>query len=440
MFVQSVLQPKPLPPTRQYTLFLKDFDDQSSSSPALKRYCPESVDSFVTQWVEASSGSESYRERHCWSENFLGHLTDAYLSRRLTKSAPSIKATPDADQFVVSPTPASTGSRSSIQFDAASSAGGSSRPSEKSLIEDPEYRDYNLASNNIYMRSRRNQYPEHISDLVDLVRRDRDSPGPSADGVWQDEDIEDLARGVEESKVQRYFQNEIFPRPTDIVTRTERLPMARRAVPDAKSRYKVSNPVPDLLYEYKRNGAFPQQQAQLLSMGYEMIANDANLLYPFFVIEFKGDGPSGAGSLWVATNKCLGGSASCVNIAERLNDRLRLCKSNEIRSISSTAFSVAMTGTEARLYISWKHDELIYYMQVVRSFCLQEPADYIEFRKYVRNIIDWGKDGRLKEIQDSLNILLVESRRKSSSAAKSRPPPSESSHSSRDREFRVKLV
>ena len=444
MFVQSVLQPKPLPLKRQYTSFLKDFVDQSSSSPAPKRYCPESVDRSVTQWVEASSGSESYRERHCRSENLLGHSADEFSSRRLTKSTPNMKSTRDAARFVAPPTPASTGSRSNTQsigpFDAASSAGSTGRSSGKCLVEDPEYRDYNLASNNIYMRSRRNQFPEHISSLIDQVRRDRDSPGPSADDVWQDEDVEDLARGAGEGKVQSYFQNEIFPRPTDILMRTERLPMARRAVPDAKSKYKVSNPVPDLLYGYKRNGAFPQQQAQLLSMGNEMIANNDHLLYPFFVIEFKGDGPSGAGSLWVATNQCLGGAASCVNIAERLNDRLRQCKSNEIRPISSTAFSVAMTGTEARLYISWKHDELMYYMQDVRSFCLQEPADYLEFRKYIRNIIDWGKDRRLKEIRDSLDNLLEESRRRSSEAAKFRPPPSDDSRSSRGHEFSAGVV
>ncbi|KAF4637559.1 hypothetical protein G7Y89_g541 [Cudoniella acicularis] len=36
-------------------------------------------------------------------------------------------------------------------------------------------------------------------------------------------------------------------------------------------------------------------------------------------VEFKADGPGGSGSLWVATNQCLGASVSCVNIAERLN-------------------------------------------------------------------------------------------------------------------------
>ena len=68
-----------------------------------------------------------------------------------------------------------------------------------------------------------------------------------------------------------------------------------------------------------------------------------------------------------------------------------------------------MNGTEGGLYISWKHNELDYYVQKVSGFLLQKPNDYLEFRKYVRNIIDWGKDKRSKAIRDSLASLLEES-------------------------------
>jgi hypothetical protein len=118
---------------------------------------------------------------------------------------------------------------------------------------------------------------------------------------------------------------------------------------------------------------------------------------------------------------------SCVNMAERLNEQLRKCVSDKIQAIDSAEFSIAMNGTEARLYISWKHNELDYYMRKVKSFLLQEPDHYIEFRKYVRNIIDWGKDSRLKEIRGSLDTLLEESRLGASEAAKSRQPPSDDS-------------
>jgi hypothetical protein len=59
-----------------------------------------------------------------------------------------------------------------------------------------------------------------------------------------------------------------------------------------------------------------------------------------------------------------------------------------MRLINSAAFSVAISGTDARLYISWKHDELNYYVQKVESFLLQRFDHYLEFYKYVQNIID----------------------------------------------------
>ncbi|KUI64656.1 hypothetical protein VM1G_00773 [Cytospora mali] len=121
-------------------------------------------------------------------------------------------------------------------------------------------------------------------------------------------------------------------------------------------------------------------------------------------------------------------TASCVNIAEHLNRQ-----SNEVYPVNSAAFSIAMSGSEARLYISWKQNELDYYMANIDSFLLQKPKDYLEFRKYVLNIIDWGNDTRLNEIRSCLDFLLEESRKKASEAAKARPPPSDSSLSSSKR-------
>ena len=80
-------------------------------------------------------------------------------------------------------------------------------------MEDPLYRDANLAENNIYIRSLREQLPEHISDLVDYVRRDRDSPGPSPDQVWQDAELNELWMGAGESQVENYFRDKIFSKP-----------------------------------------------------------------------------------------------------------------------------------------------------------------------------------------------------------------------------------
>ncbi|KAI1464045.1 uncharacterized protein F4812DRAFT_453164 [Daldinia caldariorum] len=300
--------------------------------------------------------------------------------------------TRDVDGFTVPPIPVSTGSRPQENIDFASVAPSdatrftrsSSRASGRSLVENPRYRDMSLFINHIYMRSFREEFPKHIVDLINRLRRDRDSPGPSQDQLWQDTTLEELVMGVAE------------PEP---LNRANRQPMVRHAVPNVGSNLKVSTPVPNMLYGYNRSQAFPQQEAQLISMGTEMIANNQpeGLLYPFFAIEFEGD----SGSMWVATNQCLGASASCVKIAESLNNRLRNFQSDEIQLIDSAAFSMATNGSEARLYISWKQNEVDYYI-----FLLQDPGHYLELRKYVRNIIYWGKGDRLNGIRKSLDALL----------------------------------
>ncbi|KAF2456097.1 hypothetical protein BDY21DRAFT_347885 [Lineolata rhizophorae] len=419
-----IQHPKPKPP---HAAFL-----EKSVEPFEPRFRSDSVDSFVYEWLE-SVGSD--RNTHCRSDSCLNQLASEPVPRQLAKSAPQMQYTRDADGFAVPPKPVSTGSQSREDINSASVAlsdvftSGSSRAPGRSLVEDPAYRARNLVANNIYMRRPRDPMPEHITGLVNHIRQGRNSPEPSPDEVMQDGQLHDLSMGAGESDIETYFFAHIFPhfKTFDSLKRSDRQPLARNVVPNADSNLKVSIPLPDALYGYNDHDAFPQQQAQLISMGTDMLANSWNLAYPFFVIEFKGDGPSGSGSLWVATNQCLGGAASCVNIAERLNHRLGQCKSDKVRLINSAAFSIAMRGTEARLYISWKHDELRYYTANVESFLLQRPNDYLEFRKYVLNIIDWGKGERLNKIRFSLDTLLEESRKRISEAAKARPRPSDNS-------------
>jgi hypothetical protein len=217
--------------------------------------------------------------------------------------------------------------------------------------------------------------------------------------------LERLEISTGEPKVENYSKANIFPDPvpSDSLQRTDKNPMAKHAAPDFGTKLTVGNPAPDMLYGYNRLEAFTDgQQTQLISIGNGRVANTQNLILPFFVIEFKANGSEKPGSLWGATNQCLDGSASCVNIAERLKHQLRQYKSNKFELINSTVFSIAMSSTEARLYITWKHDELNYYTRKINSFALQDLEHYVKFCKYVQNIIDWGRDKRLKDIRDSL--------------------------------------
>ncbi|KAI1124480.1 hypothetical protein F5Y10DRAFT_280167 [Nemania abortiva] len=385
-----------------------------------------SAGSFISEWLE-SIGSD--RNTHCRPDSYLSQVVREPVPRQHSTSAPQAGFTWDADGYLKPWTPASIESRSQADIDGASAfesdtSGYRSRSSRKSLFENSGYRIKNLALNNIYMRSPCDKLPKHIADLVNNMGKDRNSPGPSLDDVLKDKKLERLnMNNARKAEVEEYFELKIFPiaQAGDILMRAQKQPMPRNAAPNTGSNFEVSLPMPDMLYGYDSHVAFPQQQAQLISMGSEMNATNQETgpLYPFLLIEFLRDG----GDLWATTNQCLGGSASCVNIAERLNYRLAQCKGRKVRRFNSATFSIALSSSEVRLFVTWKHNELDYYTARVDSFLLQEPESYLEFRKYVLNIIEWGGGKRLKDIRSSLDILWEESRRIASGVAKSRPPP-----------------
>jgi hypothetical protein len=88
-----------------------------------------------------------------------------------------------------------------------------------------------LASNNIYLRSRRKPFPEYISSLVNYIRRDYNSPGLLANRLLQDKELEALKVSALEADIQTYFQTKIFSYSTSTLKRSDRLPIAKPAIP-----------------------------------------------------------------------------------------------------------------------------------------------------------------------------------------------------------------
>ncbi|KAK3332014.1 hypothetical protein B0T19DRAFT_414519 [Cercophora scortea] len=163
----------------------------------------------------------------------------------------------DADGYAVPPTP---GRPSGL---VAPSDAGSSR-SSRALVEDTYYRDQNLAANHIYMRPPYDQFPEHVSRLVDQVRQSRDSPGPTLNQVRHDAGLYQLEmEGLDEPAIliERYFDDNVlpYPNPGDDLRRSDRQPISRHAVPNYGSSLRISNPIPNILYGYSRHHAFPDQ-------------------------------------------------------------------------------------------------------------------------------------------------------------------------------------
>ncbi|KAJ4314019.1 hypothetical protein N0V84_009126 [Fusarium piperis] len=303
-----------------------------------------------------------------------------------------------------------TSSRSSQAGPVDSPARASSVSRSGSLVENPLYRETNLAENNIYLRSSRHELPREISNLLVSVQKERGSPVPCPTTINKNYDLYAMEEEASEAQVEAFVRDHVVPSSSreDTIQRSDRIAMIKSTVPSTHPKHRLSTPVPDMLYGYNRSTGFTREQrTQISTSRNKLVANNEGLLCPFFALEFKGDGPSS------------NGSATCINIAEQLGKELQQCKRQEVSRLDNESFSIAMNGTEARLFVSWREDRLIH-MQKVNSFILQRPEEFLEFRKWVRNIIDWGRDDRLRKIQSALDALIEEGRM---AASKSRPPP-----------------
>ncbi|KAL2260572.1 hypothetical protein VTK26DRAFT_5367 [Humicola hyalothermophila] len=143
-------------------------------------------------------------------------------------------------------------------------------------------------------------------------------------------------------------------------------------------------------------------------------------------MELKADAGT-FGSLGVATNQCAGDAAACLNAAERLNDFL--AKTNH-PMVDNLTYCVAMDNQFAQLCVSWKPERLDYYMTEIGAYRLSYEEDSKDFRRHVRNILDWGKNKRLGQVKEALDIILEEDRKRATKAIPPPPPSASGSESS----------
>ncbi|CAK7213708.1 hypothetical protein SBRCBS47491_001897 [Sporothrix bragantina] len=275
---------------------------------------------------------------------------------------------------------------------------GATAGSQKYGADDPIYRSDILRDNNIILRPQWEPRPDNVRALVAKMNQARSSPEPPAEQIRREALFEKVYQGGSKTQVEDYFKDKVFA--LTAPTSTEK-------------------------------GDAPLQASTRALMNRQGV--------PFLQPRRGFFGP--------AANQCMGGSASCVNIAEKLNRQLREYRyknqngNGEVvnANVDSTAFSIAMNGNEARLYVSWKHDELSYYVSDVQCYLLSRPDHYIDFRKVVRNILDWGKNERLEAIRKSLDILIEEDRKRSMEEARAwrdTSPGTSSSSSSRGKKPR----
>ncbi|KAF9768791.1 hypothetical protein IL306_013854 [Fusarium sp. DS 682] len=164
------------------------------------------------------------------------------------------------------------------------------------LVESPLYRDCNLALNNISLLDSRTKLPDHLSSLVETLKKGRSSPEPKP---LENDDLYLMESGASEAKVEDFFRKNVIPpaSDTDTIQRSDRIFVSKSALPLTPKHLKLSIPVPDILYGYRFSALETDHRTEITASGNFAFANNEGLVCPFFAIEFKGDGPSSKGSL-----------------------------------------------------------------------------------------------------------------------------------------------
>ncbi|OAP54691.1 hypothetical protein AYL99_11139 [Fonsecaea erecta] len=288
-----------------------------------------------------------------------------------------------------------------------------------SLVAIPGYREVNLATHGIHLRSMDETLPRHVKRLVSDMFKRRQSLEPDMKDTEGRRTLTDLTeRNSAESQVAKELKRLIFQNSETeervkglcqtvegYLMRKEHLPTSSQ--PDFDNR--LSQPKPDILYSYVFEAFTLNQQKQLNKMAQsEFTANNQRSIYPFFVVEFKGNAGLTTGSLWVGTNQCLGATAACIKMVEKLNKYVEGLDTSTLQPVDTTVFSIAMSGSEARLFVSWKEGDGQYITQQIEGLAVCRPDHYVRLHRFVRNVIDWGTGSRLAQIGAVLDYIQEE--------------------------------
>lgn len=301
------------------------------------------------------------------------------------------------------------------------------------------YRTENLAGNGVDIRPSRSRLPNLVLSHAGGMGAGRDSPGLAPEELDAHLDtLDKLASDCYEMQFNRFLEKAVFPDESDLTFGEQAglqigysIVMPTHLVPGAfdmfrKTEDRIARPKPDLLYGYTEKSFTDKQRLAQRSLHPRSPNSTCGVAagiirFPFLAVEVKAVGSTGGGGgLWVATNQCAGASTTCLAAVKLLNDSV--ASGGGKIQVDEISYSIAVDNYLALLYVSWREDSR-YCVQRVRSFLLSEPDQFVDFRKHVRNILDWGRKTRLSNIGRTLDTLADERASAQSLQAKLRDPP-----------------
>ncbi|RSL55884.1 hypothetical protein CEP54_009134 [Fusarium duplospermum] len=209
-----------------------------------------------------------------------------------------------------------------------------------------------------------------------VMSQARDLPGITPERINLDALLHNLEESGSSARIKEYFGTLFTPPSSSRILGVKDQTMCYGVVPHRESIEGPRPPTPAMLYGYGLD-VFSDAEKQQQTL-FEAEATRA-CLYPFFTIEIQA-------------------------LFNKLERRVHQVTGPFAPELNNVAFSIAMNGTEARLFVTYRMDEGMYGMYKAKSFLLQDPDHHIRFRKCVLNIIEWGQQ-RLVKIRDALRYL-----------------------------------
>ncbi|CAG9997677.1 unnamed protein product, partial [Clonostachys byssicola] len=272
----------------------------------------------------------------------------------------------------------------------------------QALLQRPRYR-HTLSMNGIRTVSSHEGVPEHISQMLKHILPEEPFQVCNPDQAMHLR-LRDMAiEGTRKDEVRFDLSSKLFSNLAAHHLELNRGAghwLERSRVPTTEPDDIVITPKPDQHLGYCCR-AFPVENLHVL----REISNSI-IKFPFLEIEYEGDGSDSSGRLWTATNQCLGGTATFLNILDhfkaQLNHRSLKTQSEVIEPI---VFSVVTNGTEARLFGSFSDGQGNFNMFLIKGFLLYEDQGLDKLVAYLTKIIEWGKGTRLDQIRDAVKAL-----------------------------------
>ncbi|VUC19947.1 unnamed protein product [Clonostachys rosea] len=332
---------------------------------------------LVKDWLEGIPASGPERG---------GSQSGSRLSERLAAMAPS--------------QPTISGLCARMDIDQPSSF--QSNNSYQALAQRPGYRD-TLMINGIQTIPSEQELPENIRQMLKDILPQEPLQFPILDQPKYHKLRNMAIEGTKEAQVGLFLSSESLSKATDdrydLVYGLSQL-LERWRVPTTNHEDRVSTPKPDYYLGYPSK-AFPKNNLDVLKR-----IDSSEIKFPFLEIEYKGDGSNSFGRLWVATNQCLGGTATFLNILDYLKVQLNYRSlKTESEALEPIVFSVVTNGTEARLFVSFSDEKGNFKMSLIRGFLFYQDQGFEKLDAYLTKIIEWGVETRLGHIKNALKTL-----------------------------------